>query len=118
MRVVLRYNELKGALAEKKIGGHSSNDKSEYLREMIRKEIGDSKKRLDKMNRKNERLQDDICDLNRDHHWLTDKMEFERAQNADQLRELENDINAENGMILDRTQTIEQLAKMLNELER
>jgi len=118
MRIVLHYERIKKSLTEKSIGGTSDNTKGDYLQETIRKEIEDTRKRLEKTTRNNEKLQDDICDLNRNLHEITEKIELEKAENADQLNDLRNEICNEKTKILERTQTVEQLERMLKEGEK
>jgi len=118
MRIVMHYNHLKGTLTERNMGGHSDYSKGDYLEETIRKEIGATTKRLEKANRNNERLRDDICDLNKSMNELTEKIEIEQTQNDGLLRELQNDICNEKSVILERTQTIDELERMLKEWER
>lgn len=115
MRVVLHYNQLKGLLAEKNTGNNLDSSKGDYLLETIRKEIEDTKKRLDKTNRNNEKLQDDICELNRNLHEVAEKIEIEQAETADQLKDIETEICVEKSLILERTQTVEQLERMTKE---
>lgn len=118
MRVVEHYNRLKESLIEKDIGGDANNTESGYLEETIRKEIEDVRKRLDKANKKNERLQDEICDLNKNLHELTEKIECEHLQTADALRDLQVEICNEKSSILDRARTIEGLQRMHNESQK
>jgi len=115
MRVVLHYNQLKGSLNDKNTDGDSDNTKGDYLQETVRKEIEDTRKRLDKTNKNNEKLQDDICDLNKNLHELTEKIELEQVETADQLKDIQIEICNEKSLILERTQTVEQLERMLKE---
>ncbi|XP_050426955.1 uncharacterized protein LOC126837169 [Adelges cooleyi] len=117
MRIVLHYNKLKGALTDKELGD-SSDKKGEYLQETIRKEIENTKKRLDVANQKNDTLQEDICELNKTLHELTEKVEVEEQQAIDQLRDLKNEICSEKSSIVQRTQTIEELERMLKEIQK
>ncbi|CAH1732098.1 unnamed protein product [Aphis gossypii] len=118
MRVVMHYNKIKESLAEKDLGGSSNNTKSDYLQETIHKEIEDTKKRLDKGNRKNEKLQDDICELNKSIHVITEKIELEQVQAEDQLRAFQNEICTEKSLIMNRTQTISKLEKMVKATQK
>lgn len=118
MRVVMHYNKIKESLAEKDLGGNSNNTKSDYLQETIHKEIEDTMKRLDKGNRKNEKLQDDICELNKSIHVITEKIELEQVQAEDQLRAFQNEICTEKSLIMNRTQTISKLEKMVKATQK
>lgn len=118
MRVVMHYNKIKESLAEKDLGGNSNNTKSDYLQETIHKEIEDTMKRLDKGNRKNEKLQDDICELNKNIHVITEKIELEQVQAEDQLRAFQNEICTEKSLIMNRTQTILKLEKMVKATQK
>lgn len=118
MRIVMLYNDFKGTLTESKIDDDTDNSKGEYLQNTIRKEIEATMKRLDKANRNKENMQDEICDLNRNLYELTEKIENYRTQNDGQLRDLHNDICHEKAAILERTQTIEELERMLKEWEQ
>ncbi|KAF0773776.1 DUF4485 domain-containing protein [Aphis craccivora] len=118
MRVVMHYNKIKESLAEKDLGGSSNNTKSDYLQETIHKEIEDTMKRLDKGNRKNEKLQDDICELNKSIHVITEKIELEQVQAEDQLRAFQNEICTEKSLIMNRTQTISKLEKMVKATQK
>ncbi|XP_050527685.1 uncharacterized protein LOC126897831 isoform X2 [Daktulosphaira vitifoliae] len=117
MRIVLHYNKLKGSLTDRELGD-SSDKKGEYLQETIRKEIESTKKRLDVANQKNDTLQEDICELNKNLHELTEKVDCEEQQAIDQLRQLKNEICSEKSSILQRTQTIEELERMLKEIQK
>lgn len=117
MRVVLHYNQLKGTFIEKNIGA-SNNTKGDYLQETIRKEIEDTKKRLDKTTANNEKLQDDICELNKNLHEVTEKIEQEKAETSDHLKDIQIEICNEKSLILERTQTVEQLERMLKESKK
>lgn len=118
MRIVTHYNKLKGSLTDKSIGGLSRNSKGGYLQETVRKEIENTKKRLEVENKKIETLQDDICELNKNLHELTEKIETEQVQTTDQLRDLKTEICNEKSSILGRAQTIEELEKMLKEIQK
>jgi predicted transcriptional regulator len=118
MRIVVHYNRLKAALTEKDIGGTSDSTKSDYLQETIRKEIEDTRKRLNKANKKIEMLQDDICELNKNLHEVTEKMELEQLQAAEQLREFHSEVCSEQASILERTKMIEDLEKMWKESKK
>lgn len=118
MRIVMHYNELKGSLTDREMDGTSNNTQGNYLQETIRKEIEDTKKRLEKANVKNEKLQDDICDLNRNLHEITEKVELEQLQSAEQLRDLQIEICNEKSSILARAQSIDGLEKMLKETKK
>jgi len=114
MHVVIHYNDVKESLTAKKIEGRSNNDMGNYLHDTIRKEIAETRKRLKKLNGNIEKLQDEISDINKEQYMLMEKVEIERVQNAEQLRELQNDINYEQTKIVERTRTIEELTTMLN----
>jgi len=118
MHVVIHYNDVKESLTAKKIEGKSNNDMGNYLHDTIRKEIVETKKRLKKLNDNTEKLQDEICEMNKEQYMLMEKVEIERVQNAEQLRELRNDICYEQTKIVERTRTIEELTRMLNEWTR
>lgn len=115
MRIVIHYNELNESLTTKKIDGKSNDEMGNYLHDTIRKEIADTRKRLKKVNGNTEKLQDEICELNKEQYALTDKTEIERVQNAEQLRDLQSDICYEQTKIVERTRTIEELTRMLKE---
>lgn len=118
MRIVMHYNRLKGTLTEKKIGGDSNSTKGDYLQDTIRKEIEDTRKRLEKTNRNNEKLQDDIGELNKNLHEMTEKIEIEEGETGDMLRDLQVDICNEKSLIIERTQTAESLERMLKEWQK
>lgn len=118
MRVVNHYNKIKESLTEKDLGGNSNNTKGDYLQETIRKEIEDTKKRLDKENRRNEKLLDDIGELNKSIHVITEKIESEQAQAEDQLSDFQNEICTERILIMNRAQTITKLEKMVKETKK
>ncbi|XP_022173257.1 uncharacterized protein LOC111035790 [Myzus persicae] len=118
MRVVMHYNKIKESLTEKDLGGSSNSTKSDYLQETIIKEIEDTMKRLDKGNKKNEKLQDDICELNKSIHVITEKIELEQVQAEDQLRDFQNEICTEKSLIMNRAQTIEKLEKMVKATQK
>lgn len=118
MRVVEHYNRLKESLTEKDIGGDANSTESGYLEETIRKEIEDVRKRVDKATSKNEKLQDDISDLNKSLHEMTEKIECEHLQTADAIRDLQMEICNEKSSILDRTRTIEGLQRMYSESQK
>lgn len=118
MRIVMHYIKLKGTLTEKKIGDDSNNTNGDYLLDTIRKEIEDTRKRLDKANRNNEKLQDDICDLNKNLHERMEKVELEQLTAADQIRDLQTDICNEKSLLLERSQTVEQLERLLKGLNK
>jgi len=80
---------------------------------MIRKEIAHTRKQLEKINGYNEKLQDEIYEFKKEQYMLADKIEIERVQNAEQLRDLQNDICYEQTKIVERKRTIEELTKML-----
>ncbi|CAI6351004.1 unnamed protein product [Macrosiphum euphorbiae] len=112
MRVIIHYNKIKASLTEKD-NGCNSNIKGGYLDDAIRKEIDDTRRRLDKLNGKNEKLQDDICELNKTLHEMMEKIDMEQLQTDDLLRDFQNEINSEKNLITERAQTIEQLGGML-----
>ena len=118
MRVVMHYNKIKESLAEKDIGGSSNSTKGDYLQETIMKEIEDTMKRLEKGNGKNEKLVDDICELNKCIHVITEKIELERVQAEDQLRDFQNEICTEKSLIMNRAQTITKLEKMVKATQK
>ncbi|XP_060836391.1 uncharacterized protein LOC132919056 [Rhopalosiphum padi] len=111
MRVLIHYNKIKASLAEKDNGGTVT--KGDYLDDAIRKEINDTRRRLEKMNGKNEKLQDDICELNKTLHEMMEKIDMEQVQTDDLLRDFQNEINNEKNLITERAQTIDQLGGML-----
>lgn len=118
MRVVNHYNKVKESLTEKHLGGSSNSTKGDYLQDTIRKEIEDTKKRLDKENRKNEKLLDDICELNKSIYMITEKIELEQGQTEVQLRDFQKEICTENSLIINRAQTITKLEKMVKETKK
>lgn len=118
MRIVMHYNRLKASLTERDIGGTSDSNKGDYLQETIRKEIEDTRKRLNKANKKIEMLQDDICELNKNLHDVTEKMELEQLQTTEQLRDFHNEVCTEQATILERTKTVEDLEKMWKEYKK
>jgi len=112
MRVIIHYNKIKSSLTEKD-NGCNSNIKGDYLDDAIRKEINDTRRRLEKLNGKNEKLQDDICELNKTLHEMMEKIDMEQLQTDDLLRDFQNEINSEKNLITERAQTIDQLGGML-----
>lgn len=112
MQVIIHYNKVKASLTEKDNGGNSNS--TNYLDDAIRKEINDTKRRLDKITGKNEKLQDDICELNKTLHEMMEKIDMEQLQTDDLLRDFQNEINNEKKLITERAQTIDQLGGMLN----
>ncbi|XP_027849100.2 uncharacterized protein LOC114128723 [Aphis gossypii] len=113
MRIILHHNKIKASLAEKNNGGNSNSTKGDYLDDAIRKEINDTRRRLEKMNGKNEKLQDDICELNKTLHEMMEKIDMEQLQTDNLLRDFQNEINNEKNLITERAQTIEQLGGLL-----
>jgi len=113
MRVIIHHNKIKASLAEKNNGGNLNSTKGDYLDDAIRKEINDTRRRLEKMNGKNEKLQDDICELNKTLHEMMEKIDMEQLQTDNLLRDFQNEINNEKNLITERAQTIEQLGGML-----
>lgn len=113
MRIIIHHNKIKASLAEKNNGGNSNSTKGDYLDDAIRKEINDTRRRLEKMNGKNEKLQDDICELNKTLHEMMEKIDIEQLQTDNLLRDFQNEINNEKNLITERAQTIEQLGGML-----
>lgn len=111
----MHYNKLKGTLGDKNIDDISNSTKGDYLQETIRKEISDTNKRLEATNAKNEKLEDDICELNKNLHEMMEKMDKEQVESAQQMRILEEDICNEKKLIANRTLTIENFEKMLKE---
>ncbi|XP_060866952.1 uncharacterized protein LOC132942518 [Metopolophium dirhodum] len=112
MRVIIHYNKIKASLTEKD-NGCNSKIKGDYLDDAIRKEINDTRRRLEKLNGKNEKLQDDICELNKTLHEMMEKIDMEQLQTDDLLRDFQNEINSEKNLITERAQTIDQLGGML-----
>jgi len=113
MRVIIHYNKIKASLTEKDNGSNSSSTKGDYLDDAIRKEINDTRRRLEKINGKNEKLQDDICELNKTLHEMMERIDMEQIQTDDLLRDFQNEINSEKNLITERAQTIDQLGEML-----
>jgi len=111
MRVIIHYNKIKASLTEK--GNVCNSNKSDYLDDAIRKEINDTRRRLEKINGKNDKLQDDICELNKTLHEMMEKIDMEQIQTDDLLRDFQNEINSEKNLITERAQTIDQLGAML-----
>lgn len=109
---------MKGMMTEKDLGGTFNNTKGDYLQDTIRKEIEDTKKRLQKTNINIEKLQDDICELNKHLHEITEKIEIEQVQTAEYLRNLQIEICDEKTSMVTRTQTIDELERMLKELQK
>lgn len=118
MRILIHYNKIKASLAEKDNGGNSNGTKGDYLDDAIRKEINDTRRRLEKINGKNEKLQDDICELNKTLHEMMEKIDMEQLQTDDLLRDFQNEINSEKNLIMERAQTIDQLGGMLKAREK
>lgn len=115
MRVAMHYNKLKESMTEKDIGGDANSMETGYLLKTIRKEIEETRKRVEKANQKMEKMQDDIGDLNKTLHDMTEKIECEQLQTADALRDIQMEICTEKSLILDRSRTIEGLQRMLSE---
>lgn len=113
MRVIIHYNKIKASLTEKDSGSNSNSTKGDYLDDAIRKEINDTRRRLEKINGKNEKLQDDICELNKTLHEMMERIDMEQIQTDDLLRDFQNEINSEKNLIMERAQTIDQLGGML-----
>jgi len=111
MRVIIHYNKIKSSLTGK--DNECNNTKGDYLDDAIRKEINDTRRRLEKMNGKDEKLQDDICELNKTLHEMMEKIDMEQVQTDDLLRDFQNEINSEKNLITERAQTIDQLGGML-----
>lgn len=111
MRVVSRYDELRGALEDTNVGGNSVGDRDRYLKDTIVKEIAETRRRLDKTIARNERLQDEICGLDKGVREAYDALELERLEIAGTLSDLRVEICNELTRIMTRAKTVEDLEK-------